>query len=470
MYLKLGPLEVGTNPQLKSSGTVPLSSGQIRDSWDDPLLKAINGYVPTKYNLKLYDVIREALPIIDVAIIKLVRLIGDFEFETYGNMALKRKLEQFREKVKVNDFATGMDDYIYQCAESAFGYGFAVSELVPNRILTDVERLKIGDSKTFLFKKINGLLSLVQKIESGFKEVPMRDNIFYLAFDTRNGHPQGISMVHQMVYTSQIMLRIEKAIENLYWRLGDPTFVALISGGKQTTPDQIKKAVGDIIEQFSAAMTARRSGQIKDIFGGAPHGGNVSITSLGSDFKWPEADKHTKLLLEQIIAKTDLLPFMLGLSWSTTERMSKDQNDMIVSATQSRRRQIKPHIKEIIDTFLILTGDAGAKWDLVWKPVNLLDVMESSRARYFEAFAMEKETQNYLSLIENGWISEEEVQERVRSDFRYRKDMQRVTGGTGKVEAQQYLQFKRNQYGRQAALNAVIFDELMKEMNIDFSN
>ena len=36
-------------------------------------------------------------------------------------------------------------------------------------------------------------------------------------------------------------------------------------------------------------------------------------------------------ILEQLVAKTGLPPFLLGLNWSTTERMSTQQADILMA-------------------------------------------------------------------------------------------------------------------------------------------
>lgn len=456
MHIKIGSFEFRSGSDVKGSGSETITTGQIRDSWNDPVLKQLNTYVVNRSNFRLFDVLREAVPFIDIAIIKLVRLLGDFEYETYGDVALKRKLESFRTGVKCNYFGVGLDDFIYQMSDAALHYGYGVGESVVNRTVTDLERLIVGDSRTFRFKKENNKLNLVQQIDGGFKEVKLKDNIYYLAFDLRNGHPQGVSMIYSLVYSSQVFLRIEKAIENLYWRMGDPTAVALVSGGDKTNAEHIKTAVNNLKDQVATAMQARRDGKVQDIFGGAPHGGKVEIKSLFSDFQWPDMAPTARIMVEQIIAKTDLPPFMLGLSWSTTERMSKDQNDMIVASTKYRRQQLDPGLYEIHDKFLILTGDAGKRYKLRWKPVNLLDIMETARARYFEAFAQEKEIANYLMLIDNGWVDEDEITERVREDMRYRKSIKKISGGNGKGDAKAYLQFMKKKYSRRIALQNLI--------------
>jgi len=427
----------------------PVSEGQIRDGFSNPMLEKINGYIPTKFNLELYEIIREAIPFLDVAIIKLVRLIGDFDFETYGDKGLKEKLEQFRRNVRVNYLGRGLDDFIYQMSDAAFTYGFGVGEMVPTRTLREVERLKTSNSKYFKFKKVNNRLVLTQDFGMEVRDIEFNDNIFYLAFDTRNGHPQGYSLMYSLPFVADIFARIEKSIENVWWRAGDPTFVTVVNGGDRTTSEQIKTAVEDVQGQMIKAMRARREGKVYDIFTGAPFGGKIVIDILGKDFKFPDLKESVRLMLEQIMAKTSLPPFMLGLSWSTTERMSKDQNDMIVADTEYRRLQLEPILTEIIDRFLFLTGDAGKKWAIQWQPVNLLDVMETGRARYFEAFAMEKEIQNYTFLMDIGFISEEEAREAILGNKQIRAAIKARFGSNGKTEIQKFLKIHRQKYAKQ---------------------
>ena len=457
MILKMGGFEWRTGTDAKGSGRESYSSGQIRDSFDDPMMRAIKGYVPNRVNYRLYDTIREAVPFVDVAIVKLVRLIGDFEYETFGDKGLERLLNDFRRKVKVGYYGLGLDDFVYQMSDATFHYGFAVGEAVMRRTVDGIERMVVGDSRTFFFRTGERYLQLAQQVEGGFEAVPMMDNIYYLTFDRRNGHPQGVSLIYSLIYAAQVLLRVEKSIENLYWRMGDPTFMAMVSGGERTNAEQIKKAITALKDELSRAMKDRRQGKIRDIFGGAPHGGKVEIKTLGSDFTWPEVSPTARIFVEQIVAKTGLPPFMLGLSWSTTERMSKDQNDMIVADTKYRRMQLEPHLEEIHRRLLTLSGRAGARFKIRWKPVNLLDVMEQSRSRYFEAFAQEKEIQNYLALIENGWADEEDIVERIRGDMRYRKAMKRTTGGTDRESARLYLDGKRKRYARRIALQSGFF-------------
>jgi len=442
-----------TNYEIRLRGPVNYSSdsgkAQIRDGFGSPMLDKFGGYVPNTFNLELYEVIRECIPFLDVAIIKLVRLIGDFEFETFGDKKLLEKLNNFRRTVPVNYLGVGLDDFLYQMSDAAFTFGFGVGEIVPTRSLREVERLKTSNSKYFKFKKKDNRLVLTQIFGVKEVEIEFNDNIFYLAFDCRNGHPQGYSLMYSLPFVSDIFARIEKSIENVWWRAGDPTFTTLVEGGDRTTSDQIKIAVDDLKDQMTNAMRARREGKVWDIYAGVPMGGKVLIDILGKDFKFPDLQQSARLMLEQIVGKTGLPPFMMGLSWSTTERMSKDQNDMIVADTQYRRQQLDPIMDEVIDQYLTLTGDAGKRWEKRWAPVNLLDVMESGRARYYEAFAAEKEIQNNLMLLDLGYITEEEFRENVHLNKGIQRFIWQKLGGNGKEETKKFIEIESRKYAKQ---------------------
>ena len=61
-------------------------------------------------------------------------------------------------------------------------------------------------------------------------------------------------------------------------------------------------------------------------------------------------------MLEQIVAKLGIPPFLLGLNWSTTERMSAQQADILTSELESYRRLVEPAILKICNLFLRLRG------------------------------------------------------------------------------------------------------------------
>lgn len=59
-----------------------------------------------------------------------------------------------------------------------------------------------------------------------------------------------------------------------------------------------------------------------------------------------DSDIPVRQLLEQIVAKLGLPPFLLGLSWSSTERMSSQQADILTSELEAYRRLLNPMLEQ----------------------------------------------------------------------------------------------------------------------------
>ena len=86
------------------------------------------------------------------------------------------------------------------------------------------------------------------------------------------------------------------------------------------------------------------------------------------------------------IAKTGLPPFMLGLNWSTSERMAQQQTDMFTSELWHYRRILTPVIKRICSMFLRMNGFDPC-CEVEWDEISLLDETEQARAAYYNAQA-----------------------------------------------------------------------------------
>ena len=57
----------------------------------------------------------------------------------------------------------------------------------------------------------------------------------------------------------------------------------------------------------------------------------MGIKVIGADNQVLDSQVPVRQMLEQIVAKLGVPPFLLGLSWSTTERMSAQQADLLTS-------------------------------------------------------------------------------------------------------------------------------------------
>ena len=74
------------------------------------------------------------------------------------------------------------------------------------------------------------------------------------------------------------------------------------------------------------------------------------------------------------------------MNWSTTERMSTQQADILTSELWALRRSVEPAVLKICRTFLALEGlDDRVK--ILWKDISLQDITQEARADLYRAQA-----------------------------------------------------------------------------------
>ncbi len=136
-------------------------------------------------------------------------------------------------------------------------------------------------------------------------------------------------------------------------------------------------------------MSAAKNGEIKDFVAV----GDVGIKVIGADNQIIDTEIPVKQILEQLVAKLGIPPFLLGLSWSTTERMSSQQTDILTSELEYYRRLLTPAIEKICTSFLRLMGCAEGV-NVEWDNINLQDEAELANARLNNAKARAIELEN----------------------------------------------------------------------------
>ena len=114
--------------------------------------------------------------------------------------------------------------------------------------------------------------------------------------------------------------------------------------------------------------------------------GDAFLALPGGESPILDSEVPVRQILEQIIAKTGLPPFLLGLSWSTTERMSAQQADLLTSELWAIRRSVEPVIRKICKLWLVLEG-YDPKMEIVWDEISLQDMAETARAELYRAQA-----------------------------------------------------------------------------------
>jgi len=394
-----------------SHGTV-----QTRDSWDTSFASTFQKYLPLQPDIMIYNIIREAIPLADAIVRKRARLLGDFRYDALGNDGVQKFLDEFYRNIRVGQFGKGFRNYQNQVLDSVLCNGFSVSEIVPNQGMNGINHLKVGKALQFRFiRNEDKTLELCQLVDSNFQPLRLanQDLIKYVAFDLRDGHPQGRSIFSSCPFVAEVISRIIKSIDNVVWRFGDPTLVLIYGAGEGEETESVHEAIDIYLAKIKAVMLNRKSGGSGDVGMSHAKGGSISLQLLGGDskFKLIDVEMPMRMMMEQLISVSDIPPSLFGLSWSTTERMSKDQIEMLVAQLESERTMFDATIEEITDMALIMNGMAGAKWKHVWYPINLSDEVSTASARLTTAQAIEKEIQNLFQARDAGFIGDENILE-----------------------------------------------------------
>lgn len=141
--------------------------------------------------------------------------------------------------------------------------------------------------------------------------------------------------------------------------------------------------------EWSRAMQDTRSGSVRDFVAV----GDVDIQVIGADAPVLDSEVPVRQILEQVVAKTAIPPFMLGLSWSSTERMSSQQADLLTTEITAIRRTLTPVVERICRLWLRMHG-YGCGFQVVWDDINLQDQVEEARADLYRQQARKLRLEN----------------------------------------------------------------------------
>ena len=171
-----------------------------------------------------------------------------------------------------------------------------------------------------------------------------------------------------MPFLSGILLKIYQAVGQNWERVGNLRFAVVCKPGEGDGLSAQER--GEMVaSEWSAAMRSTRQGAVRDFVAV----GDVDIKVIG-----------VRQILEQLIARTGIPPFLLGLSWSSTERMSVQQADLLTSEITAIRRGVEPVVRRVCQLWLRLHGIAGPV-EVDWEDINLQDLVEEAKAGLYQA-------------------------------------------------------------------------------------
>lgn len=344
-------------------------------------------------DIRLYRAIRESIPVIDAALDKIVRLTGGFTLYGVGKRETKL-LDDFYKNVRVGAGGMGLESFVAAYLSDLLTYGNAVGEIIPylgaGGIYNGVYALCNADLRDVeISAGKNGFEAEISVRDSfGRPQVPRdRDLILFTALNPQSGSVTGTSILRGLQFVSSILLKVYETVGKNWEKAGNVRFAVTYKPQNDVFDKAYAKERAETIaKEWSNAMADGASRDFVAV-------GDVAIKAIGADAPFPDSSVPVREMLEQIISKLGLPPYMLGLSWSSTERMSGEQADILTSELEAYRRTLTPVIRKICSVYLRFCG-ADDSVTVDWDPINLRDELSEAEAAYYRARAVQAQKQN----------------------------------------------------------------------------
>ena len=364
----------------KAVGTAVCKAAQLREGTKHPFgmlagLTALGGG-----ELEVYRQIRNAVPILDAAIGKLVRLSSGFAVRCW-NAKAEKGLQKFLREVNAGRGQVGADSFLTAFLQSMLVYGRAVGEMVVSGdeitalLWGDVTKLYVQEGETALD------FAFGQWQDGEVKIFPRQNLILFAAWNPDEENPYGTSVFRSMPFLVDVLLKIYSTIGSNWERAGNVRY-SVVYKPKDGALVDAKEQSEQIASQWSQAMQEAKHGVVRDFVAV----GDVEIKVIWGEGQILDAEVPVRQILEQLVAKTGLPPFLLGLNWASTERMSAQQTDLLTSELWAIRRAVEPVLLRVCRLWMQLHGFSD-EVQIVWDEISLQDIVEQAHAQLYTAQA-----------------------------------------------------------------------------------
>ena len=206
---------------------------QLRNGNTHPF-GALRGYVPLGTGEeRIYRQMREAIPVLDAAVGKLVRLSGGFQVRC-RNAQAQEKLNDFLRTVPCGRGQFGIVNFLAGYLDSLLTYGRAIGEMVVAggklRAVCwgDVTAMEIQEGENSLETVIWG------PNEFGLmRPLPYQQLLLFTTMNPEPDHPYGVSMFRGMPFLADILMKIYTTIGSNWERAGNVRYSVICKGGEE---------------------------------------------------------------------------------------------------------------------------------------------------------------------------------------------------------------------------------------------
>ena len=331
---------------------------------------------------RVYREMREAIPVLDAAVAKMVRLCGGFQVQCRDPLA-QEQLNEFLMTVPCGRGQMGIDSFLSAYLDSLLTYGRAVGELVVagGRVRAvcwgDVTKLEVQEGDNSLETVLWGMDSY-----GHMRPLPYQHLLLFTTMHPEPAHPYGVSMFRGMPFLADVLMKIYNTVGSNWERAGNIRYSVICKGGDDLDPAAVQERGRQVAAEWARAMEDSQNGTVRDFVAV----GDVQIRVIGNEAPILDSEVPVKQIMEQLVAKTGLPPFLLGLSWSTTERMSTQQADLLTSELWALRRTVEPAMRKVCKTYLALEG-LDDRFQIIWDDISLQDITQEAQADLYRAQA-----------------------------------------------------------------------------------
>lgn len=420
--------QLTSNPQIASASA----------AYREPILQMTNrlpgfGAVHETQQL-LWHAIRQYTPTVDACFANRRVLEGRPEIKSQDE-ALQAVLMHFLDTVPVGflegqSVQCGFSHYHEGLGNFTDEYGLAAGEIVLSEDAREIDRLVVPSPRTLELQKEAGTryYSLWQSYVSGQGGKVRIDNaplVQVLSFRAPVEGPWPPPLCWAAVKAAEGAMRVAEGGINGWWDSGNPSRVQGWAFDKEAKPttvattytnaegktetEEVPVAVLSLKTAMEAVAAQKRMG----------HKGDAFVYSRGAEFinevLGPGSDALVKLLREhasyfegQLVTLSQtpiwMYPHLIpGRGDGLGSHLANAEAKIFSTAARDRSMKIEPLIRQILDLFLILQGDARwvGKYDIEWTSATIIDAEAEAAARLKVAEAAAKEIDNVVQLYED---------------------------------------------------------------------
>ena len=179
---------------------------QVRSGQRHPF-DLLRNYVPLRsVEHELYRSVREAVPVVDAAIYKLIRMTGGVTVRC-GDQEAEERLKEFFRTVPTGRGQFGLNAFLDCYLDSLLTYGQAVGEIVPAAGNREIAALLCAGSEDIEIREGDHPLEfqICGWDENGrMAELPYQDLLLFTPMNPETDHPYGVSLLRGLPFLADI--------------------------------------------------------------------------------------------------------------------------------------------------------------------------------------------------------------------------------------------------------------------------